>query len=62
MYVVLKYLQSYLPHDTLLQVTRLVHGEDGLKQALRVTSVLFGKGSVAELSQAELVEVWLHYN
>lgn len=41
------------------EVTRMVHGEDGLKKAQRATSVLFG-GSLDGLSSSELEEVFAH--
>lgn len=41
------------------EVTRMVHGEEGLKKAQRATSVLFG-GSFEGLSSSELEEIFSH--
>lgn len=40
------------------EVTRLVHGEDGLKTALKATSVMFG-GPMDELDTSELMAVFV---
>ncbi len=40
------------------EVTRLVHGEDGLARAERATGVLFGSVAVRELGADELLEVF----
>lgn len=40
------------------EVTRLVHGDDGLARAERVTAVLFGGRPVRDLSAAELLDVF----
>lgn len=39
------------------ELTRLVHGEDGLERARRATEVLFG-GEIADLSDADLTEIF----
>src|SRR5690606_25436364 len=41
-----------------VEVTRLVHGEDGLERAERATAVLFGSRPVQELGAAELLDVF----
>jgi tyrosyl-tRNA synthetase len=41
-----------------VEVTRLVHGEDGLERAERATDVLFGRIPAQELDAAELLEVF----
>jgi tyrosyl-tRNA synthetase len=40
------------------EVTRLVHGDDGLARAERATGVLFGTRDVRELPAAELLDVF----
>jgi tyrosyl-tRNA synthetase len=40
------------------EVTRLVHGEDGLQRAERATGVLFGSVAAQELPAAELLDVF----
>jgi len=40
------------------EVTRLVHGPDGLERAERATGVLFGARDVRELAAAELLDVF----
>ncbi len=41
-----------------IEVTRMVHGEDGLARSLRATGVLFGSVPAHELEAAELLEVF----
>jgi tyrosyl-tRNA synthetase len=41
-----------------VEVTRMVHGEDGLERAERATDVLFGRIPAQELGAAELLEVF----
>jgi tyrosyl-tRNA synthetase len=41
-----------------VEVTRLVHGEDGLRRAERATGVLFGSVAAQELPAAELLDVF----
>jgi tyrosyl-tRNA synthetase len=41
-----------------VEVTRLVHGEDGLQRAERATGVLFGSVAAQELPAAELLDVF----
>jgi tyrosyl-tRNA synthetase len=41
-----------------VEVTRMVHGVDGLERAERASGVLFGSGPVRELATAELLDVF----
>lgn len=40
------------------EVTRMVHGDEGLERAERATGVLFGQGDVRDLPAAELLDVF----
>ena len=41
-----------------VEVTRMVHGEDGLERSIRATGVLFGQIPAQELPAAELLDVF----